>query len=41
MYRDLELGKVGNDEIRRRIVETNGRLPGFSLENSMTRATAG
>lgn len=40
MYRDLELGKVSNEEMRRRIIETNGRLPGFSLE-AMTKATAG
>jgi len=41
MYRDLELGKVSAEEIRRRIVETNGRLQGFSLESAMTKATAG
>ena len=41
MYRDVEMGKANGDEIRKRIIETNGRLPGFSLENSMTKATAG
>jgi len=32
MYRDLELGKLEPDQLRNRIIETNGRLPGFELE---------
>jgi hypothetical protein len=40
MYRDLEMGKVSPDEIRRRIVDTNGRLTGFQLGSSMSRAGA-
>jgi len=41
IYRDLEMGKANGDEIRKRILETNGKLSGFSLEHSMTKATAG
>lgn len=41
MYRDLELGKVAPEEIRRRITETSGRLPGFNLESAISRAAAG
>lgn len=41
IYRDLEMGKVTGEEIRKRIVETNGKLLGFHLEHSMTKATAG
>jgi hypothetical protein len=41
IYRDLEMGKVNGEEIRKRILETNGKLSGFSLEHSMTKATAG
>ena len=39
MYRDLELGKVSNEEIRRRILDTNGKLSGFHLEAALNRAT--
>ncbi|HEY9773921.1 MAG TPA: hypothetical protein V6C81_08945 [Planktothrix sp.] len=38
MYRDLELGKVANDEIRRRIIDTNGKLGGFHLDAALNRA---
>ncbi|CAN5592748.1 hypothetical protein BH10CYA1_BH10CYA1_10510 [soil metagenome] len=41
IYRDLEIGKANSDEIRKRILETNGKLLGYSLEHSMTKATAG
>jgi len=38
MYRDLELGKVGSEEIRRKLIDTNGRLIGFNLEPAKTTA---
>ncbi|HEY9677454.1 MAG TPA: hypothetical protein V6C76_05570 [Drouetiella sp.] len=41
IYRDLEMGKVTGEEIRKRILETNGKLLGFHLEHSMTKTTAG
>jgi hypothetical protein len=36
MYRDLELGKLEADQIRNRILDTNGRLVGFELEPMRT-----
>lgn len=41
IYRDLEMGKANTEEVRKRILETNGKLLGYSLEHSMTKATAG
>jgi hypothetical protein len=41
IYRDLEMGKANSDEVRKRILETNGKLLGFSLEHTMTKVTAG
>ncbi|MBS1954070.1 MAG: hypothetical protein JST89_07790 [Cyanobacteria bacterium SZAS-4] len=40
IYRDLEMGKANAEEIRKRILETNGKLLGYSLEHTMTKATA-
>ncbi|HEY9680953.1 MAG TPA: hypothetical protein V6C86_05160 [Oculatellaceae cyanobacterium] len=31
MYRDIEMGKQSSDDLRKKIEETNGRLPGFQL----------
>jgi hypothetical protein len=31
MYRDIEMGKQTTDDIRKKIEDTNGRLPGFQL----------
>lgn len=41
IYRDMEMGKTDGDEVRKRILETNGKLTGYSLEHSMVKATAG
>lgn len=41
IYRDLEVGKANTEEIRKRILETNGKLLGYSLEHTMTKAAAG
>jgi hypothetical protein len=38
IYRDLEMGKLGTEEIRRKLIETNGRLLGFHLEPAKTTA---
>jgi hypothetical protein len=38
IYRDLEMGKLTADEIRRKLLETNGRMLGFSLEPARTTA---
>jgi hypothetical protein len=35
VYKDLETGKLSSDEIRRKILQTNGRLEGFQLETSL------
>jgi hypothetical protein len=35
IFRDLELGKTTTDDVRRRILDTSGRLAGFQLDNSM------
>lgn len=40
IYRDLEMGKANSEEIRKRILETNGKLLGYALEHTMTKATA-
>ncbi|HEY9712330.1 MAG TPA: hypothetical protein V6C72_02605, partial [Chroococcales cyanobacterium] len=37
MYLDLELGKETADDLRSRIMETNGKLSGFQLETAVTR----
>ena len=37
MYRDIEMGKLTSDEIRKRIEETNGRLAGFQLITPMAK----
>jgi hypothetical protein len=37
MYRDIEMGKMTSDEIRKRIEETNGRLAGFQLITPMAK----
>lgn len=41
IYRDLEMGIANSDEVRKRILETNGKLVGFSLEHTMTKVAAG
>jgi hypothetical protein len=38
IYRDLEMGKLTADEIRRKLLDTNGRMLGFSLEPARTTA---
>ncbi len=37
MYRDIEMGKLTSDEIRKRIEESNGRLAGFQLITPMAK----
>ena len=37
MYRDLELGKMEPDQLRNKILDTNGRLAGFELEPAKSR----
>jgi hypothetical protein len=37
MYRDLELGKMEPEQVRAKILETNGRLAGFELEPARSR----
>ncbi len=37
MYRDLELGNVSSEEIRRNIFDCSGRLTGFQLDSSVAQ----
>ncbi len=37
MYRDLELGKMEPEQVRNKILDTNGRLTGFELEPAKSR----
>ncbi len=38
MYKDLEMGGMPVEEMRKRMLETNGRLMGFSLDNNLAPA---
>jgi hypothetical protein len=36
MYKDMEMSNSPVEETRKRMLETNGRLMGFSLDNSVS-----
>lgn len=38
MYKDLELGNMPVEEMRKRMLETNGRLLGFTLDDNIQQA---
>lgn len=38
MYKDLEMNAMPVEEMRKKMLETNGRLPGFTLENATQQA---